>query len=199
MEALCQRCGEMRERDQEYCLECGARLPGLDGALPRVRRVWVRRLGWYPGDWAFVAAGTLLVALVGAVAAIVLTSRATAGGGRTIVVSTIPGLAREAPSTVPGAGGVVSSWPAGAGSWTIILASYPVSAGDAGARAAAEDAARKGLKGVGLLTSSDYPALQPGYLIVFDGIYPTQADATAALGSVKAAGFAGAYTRRVAR
>jgi len=206
MESCCQRCGAVRRRDQDYCLECGARLPTVLGTLPRVRRAWIRRLGWYPGDWAPVATGALAVGLAGAVAAIVLAGRGTSASGTTIVVSTIAGLAPQEPLTPAAAraGGAkraetISTWPASQSGWTIILASYPVPGGDATAKAAAGHALKKGLTGVGLLSSSGYPGLQPGYLIVFDGIYPTQAEATAALGSVKSAGFAGAYTRRVVR
>ena len=208
IEGCCQHCGEPRRREQGYCLECGARLPRLAGTLHAVRRAWIMRLGWYPGDWAPAAAATLVLAVVGAVAAVVVTHRGRSGAGTTLVASTVPGLAREAPATPAVAGtrkggtqtGKASSnWPAARQGWTIILASYPAPGGAATARAAAAAALKRGLTGAGLLVSSSYPSLQPGYLIVFDGIYPGQPEATAALGSAKAAGFAGAYTRRIAR
>jgi len=43
---------------------------------------------------------------------------------------------------------------------------------------------KKGLRGVGLLSSSDFPSLQPGYLVVFDGIYATQPEAVARIMSL---------------
>src|SRR4051794_11522078 len=202
MEALCQRCGEVRQaRDQRYCLECGAALPVLDGALPLVRHAWVLRLGWYPGDWALIPAGTLVAALAGAVAAVALTGGATAGAGTTIVADTDAALLRPAPAPVPGAtgAGTVAVWPAGKSAWTIILGSYPRPNGGATARAAAEEASKRGLNGVGLLVSSDFPSLQPDYIIVFAGTYPGPDEAAAALGSVRSAGFGGAYTSRIAR
>src|SRR5207237_6452275 len=71
VEGRCPRCGAPRERTQEYCVECGLRLPILRGAISALRRGWVRRLGWYPGDWVWVSLLTLLVAAAGAAGAIV--------------------------------------------------------------------------------------------------------------------------------
>src|SRR6266581_3017939 len=67
----CPRCGAPRQPDQEYCVECGLRLPSVTGTVPSLRRRWVRRLGWYPGDWIWVSLLTLLVAAAGAAVAIV--------------------------------------------------------------------------------------------------------------------------------
>jgi ribosomal protein L37E len=201
MEALCQRCGEARgRRDQSYCLACGAGLPEVDGTLPRLRRAWVMRLGWYPGDRALIPIVTLLAAVAGAVAVVVVMDRADAGDSTTVVARTITGLARAAPAAVGGTQGTaLARWPAGRSSWTIILGSYPASGGADTATAVAEKAVKKGLAGAGLLASSGFPSLQPGYVVVFDGAYSTLSDATAALGSVRSAGFAGAYTARVER
>ena len=88
-EEACPRCGTPREPDQEYCLECGLRLPVLTGPVAAFRRSWIRRFGWYPGDWVWTSLLALLVAAAGAGAAIAL-SGGTSGGGRTFVVSTSP-------------------------------------------------------------------------------------------------------------
>jgi hypothetical protein len=47
----CPRCGVAYEPSQEYCLECGARLPVNSGVVGVLARGWQRRLAWYPGDW----------------------------------------------------------------------------------------------------------------------------------------------------
>ena len=52
---------------------------------------------------------------------------------------------------------------------------------------------------VGILDSGNYASLQPGYFVVFTGIYPSKVDADAAVGTVKQAGFGGAYSRQIAR
>jgi hypothetical protein len=49
-----------------------------------------------------------------------------------------------------------------------------------------------------VLDSSVYASLQPGYLVVFTGVYGSQTAANAALATAQQAGFAGAYVRRVA-
>ena len=61
----CPRCGARREQDQRYCLDCGLQLPEVTGRLPSLRRRWIRRFGWYPGDWVWVSLLTLVVAVGG--------------------------------------------------------------------------------------------------------------------------------------
>ncbi|HZQ04403.1 MAG TPA: zinc ribbon domain-containing protein [Gaiellaceae bacterium] len=72
-EQACPRCGAARDRQQEYCLECGLRLPPVTGLVAGLRRGWIRRFGWYPGDWIWSALVTLLVAIAGVAVAIALT------------------------------------------------------------------------------------------------------------------------------
>jgi len=43
IEERCPRCDAARARDQEYCVECGMRLPRVTGAVPALRRGWLRR------------------------------------------------------------------------------------------------------------------------------------------------------------
>ena len=47
----CPRCGVAYEPLQEYCLECGARLPTNRGVVGVLASSWQRRFAWYPGDW----------------------------------------------------------------------------------------------------------------------------------------------------
>src|SRR5581483_12262640 len=57
----CPRCGARRSADQRYCLDCGLLLPVVSGTLPALRRRWLRRFGWYPGDFVWAALLALLV------------------------------------------------------------------------------------------------------------------------------------------
>jgi hypothetical protein len=176
--SVCPRCGGRVVAGQEYCLECGARLPGtgLDGRGRDTGRAWVLR-----------AIVTLVVTLVGAAAAVAATDRSsgsdelvTATGGFATVPSstTLPSPSESGP---PG----IVEWPAGEDGWTIALASLPQTSGRRLALARAREARRKRLSPVGILDSSSYASLHPGYWIVFTGIYASEAEATSALQPAK--------------
>jgi hypothetical protein len=90
-------------------------------------------------------------------------------------------------------------WPASLDGWTIVLGSYPVTAGKATPLANADRAARNGLPDVGVLDSSSYASLHPGYYVVFTGEYDSEAQAQTALRVADASGFAGAYPRQISR
>ena len=77
--------------------------------------------------------------------------------------------------------------------------SYPTTRGRGAPLATAKRAAGLGLPDVGVLQSSDFSSLHPGYSIVFSGIYRSRADAEAALTSARATGFGTAYTREISR
>ena len=218
----CPRCGSPRAADHRYCLDCGLPLPAVGGGLARLRRAWIRRLGWYPGDWIWAALATLAIAIAGAAAAVVVSTHrstaqrspylvpatvpvhvaspaavATSGAASTLPVPpepTSPGVTAPEPQTTSGH----LAWPAGQDGWTVVLVSYPKTTGRTAASTAAERAAR-GLRQVGVLDSSSFASLQPGYFVVFSGIYPTQRAAETAVPTARQAGFRGAYTREVAR
>jgi hypothetical protein len=203
-EARCPRCGAAREPDQVYCLECGLGLPALTGTIPLLRGTWIRRVGWYPGDWIWIPAVALLVAAAAAAIAILVTVERRGSDVTTIVGST--NAARLTTSgTRAGATSHVrprtgrTSWPARRSGWTVVLGSYPVTAGAASAFAGAGRAVRSGLPDVGVLDSSHYASLHPGYYVVFTGIYSSEARAQAALDVASASGFAGAYPRLISR
>src|SRR5262245_19217040 len=102
-ESTCPRCAAPRGPAQEYCVSCGLRLPTADGRLPSLRRGWIRRLGWYPGDWVWVSLPTLLVAIGGAAAAIALTGNDGPDTGTTLVAASTPLPARAAAPATPAA------------------------------------------------------------------------------------------------
>jgi hypothetical protein len=219
----CPRCGAPRRPDQEYCVECGLRLPSVTGTVPSLRRRWVRRLGWYPGDWIWVSILTLLVAAAGAAATIVITNDRNQNAGTTFA-ATSPTLPVAEPSTAPATTANTATlptapeptvtkpagpppppngrtpWPAGRPSgWTIVLISYPTTSGREAALATATRAAQAGLPEVGVLQSANFSSLHPGYFVVFSGVYGSKSQADAALATARAGGFAGAYSRQISR
>ena len=216
----CPGCGVAHERLQEYCLECGERLPA--GTVGVLAGWWRRRFAWYPGDWVWPA---LLFLLVAAVATAV--SAATTSGGATTIVATEPGVtvghrtrpaatepARTVPAaprptvttgTLPKAPGEanapaapgLTAWPSTGTAFTDVLASIPLASGRGAAVSRALAAKTAGLPRPGVLLSAGYPSLRAGYYVVFSGVYRSPGAALAALGRARARGFAGAYVARV--
>jgi hypothetical protein len=190
---VCRTCGAPAEPAQEYCLECGNRLVPARGA-PSL------------ATWIIPSLLALLVAAAGAAAAIAAT-RGTTKGTRTLVaVSPLrpapappaPKKARPKPTARPkGVRKGLISWPAGNG-YTIVLATLPLAQGASAARAQALQALKHGLPHVGILVSSSYPSLQPGYYIVFSGIFPSLQEAQSSLDAAKAF-FPSASARPIAR
>lgn len=219
-DGTCPRCGAGRTGTDRYCLDCGLALPVVTGRLPAWRRRWIQRFGWYPGDWVWLSLPTLAVAIAGATAAILISDhRADA---HAVVTAATPGFAltpaapvqtvttpatRASTSTlpIPPEPGTASekngrlTWPISESGWTIVLVSYPRTTGHDPALATATKAAKAGLPQVGVLDSSRFASLQPGYDVVFTGIYGSQQDADAAVATARQAGFGGAYSRQIAR
>ena len=224
----CPRCGATRGPDQEYCLECGQRLQPAGGAFGRLAGAWQRRFSWYPGDWIWPVLLFLVIAVVGATAAIVLSDAgaenttlvATQGGvphspttapqTATVALPTVPaGTPSGAPSTptapppatttAPGPG-ALTPWPAGQSGYTVVLESIPASPdGRALALERARSASKAGLPQVGVLDSSRYSSLHPGYSVVFSGVYDSREEADRAQAAANAKGFSAAYVRQITR
>jgi len=222
----CPNCGAPHDVYQEYCLECGRRLPGayVGG---RYAEVWRRDSPiWL---WAALAA-LLLVALVsGAVVALA----ATDDGKNSEPAGSIPAVS-TAPSTTDTVGVVTQpptitinppttlstttfstttfgtttfgtttttgsnvTWPPNKDGFTVVLKSVPTSNGRSQAESAADKARTNGLSQVGILNSSDFSSLNPGYYVTFTGIYDTESQANAALPNARSKGFPTAYAREV--
>jgi hypothetical protein len=220
----CPNCGAPHDVYQEYCLECGRRLPGayVGG---RYAEVWRRDSPiWL---WAALAA-LLLVALVsGAVVALAATDDGKSSEPATSipVVSTAPSTTSTVgvtpstititpPTTTLGTTtfstttfgtttfgttttGSNVTWPMSKDGFTIVLKSVPTSNGRSQAEAAADKARTNGLSQVGILNSSDFSSLNPGYYVTFTGIYDTESQANAALPNARSKGFPTAYVREV--
>ena len=222
----CPNCGAPHDVYQEYCLECGRRLPGayVGG---RYAEVWRRDSPiWL---WAALAA-LLLVALVsGAVVALAATddgkssepatsipvvSTAPSTTSTVGVVTTPPTITINPPTTTLGTTtfstttfgtttfgttttGSNVTWPPSKDGFTVVLKSVPTSNGRSQAEAAADKARTNGLSQVGILNSSDFSSLNPGYYVTFTGIYDTESQANAALPNARSKGFPTAYVREV--
>ena len=219
----CPNCGAPHDVYQEYCLECGRRLPGayVGG---RYAEVWRRDSPiWL---WAALAA-LLLVALVsGAVVALAATDDGKSSEPATsIPVSTAPSTTSTVdvtpstitippPTTTLGTTtfstttfgtttfgttttGSNVTWPMSKDGFTVVLKSVPTSNGRSQAEAAADKARTNGLPQVGILNSSDFSSLNPGYYVTFTGIYDTESQANAALPNARSKGFPTAYVREV--
>ena len=158
----CPRCAAAVEPGQEYCLACGERLP-----VPGIGARRVRGQGWQRRSAVAVAASDPDPDR----AAI---STATGDFATVPTTSTLP-----SPSDEPRVN--AADWPAGEDGWTIVLASVPQTKGRPAAVARARQARRKGLVQVGVLDSSLYASLHPGYWVVFSGVYTSEAEATSAL------------------
>jgi zinc ribbon protein len=223
-EPVCPRCGAPHDPGQEYCLECGYRLRPPSGLVGRLAGAWQQRFGWYPGDWVWRVLLGLVIAIAGATAAIVL---ADAGAGNKTIVATggdsVPHLpttaAETATVTLPGvstgppvtptepppptttapAPGSLTAWPAGRTGFTVVLESLPTSSGRSLALERARAASRAGLAQVGVLDSSRYSSLHPGYYVVFSGVYGSLGQAQAAQATAAAKGFRLAYAREITR
>jgi len=234
----CPSCGVAYEPLQEYCLECGARLPTNRGVVGFLAAEWQRRLAWYPGDWIWpvllffviTVAATAATVAAGSTskpresALVATTPPVTVGPGAaqptvatatptrtlptapqpTISTGTLP-LAPGAPSTsslttpAPANPNALREWPAGQSGFTDVLESLPLASGRASALARARAAKRAGLPDVGVLTSSQFSSLHPGYYVVFSGVYTSQSEASTAVAAAHAHGFPDAYQTRVTR
>jgi hypothetical protein len=223
---LCPNCGAPHDPYQEYCLECGNRLPPPYGT---------RRDIWSSGSplwlWAALAALLLVALVAGAIVAIAATRKDEEGRPRSSipVVTTGPqttdtvGIITQPPtvtinpptttfgttSTIPTTtigtttmGTTTTSstvtWPPNRDGYSIFLKSVPTNEGRAKADEAAQRARSNGLTQVGVLNSSNYTSLNSGYWVTFTGIYDTEQQAQSNLSNARSRGFPTAYVRRVA-
>jgi hypothetical protein len=83
--------------------------------------------------------------------------------------------------------------------YTLVLASIPAANGRASAVQIAKHALAQGLTDVGVIDTSAFSGLAPGYFVVFSGVYDSTAAAAAHMRQAEAAGFAAPYARRVTR
>ena len=215
----CQRCGAVVQPGQEYCLECGGRLGQQpDGPVARASTTVAERHDW-AGTWLVPALLGLVVAVLGTGAAIAISGDGeeesaipTATGGSLTVTGGTPTLtapepttptettapATTAPSTTapPPANPAAITWPRDERAWTIVLLSLPQTDGRDAAAAQATKARDGGLRRVGVLDSSRYASLHPGYYVIFQGVFADEAEASSALQRARSV-FPSAYQREI--
>lgn len=224
-EGVCRRCATPFAPGQEYCLECGLRLdsaePGPAGpeqpaaAPSKPTRTWI-----------WTALGGLVVAAAGAAVAIAVSG---SGGSTTLTltttiapvtttapVATDTGATAPQPTTTalvttaamtpsvpepaqkPPKKQTLIAWP-GRTAYTVVLVSLPAPGGHTAALARAHQAVAKGLPQVGVLDSGDFASLNPGYYVVFSGVYATLIQAETGARNARFAGFGSAYPRQISR
>ncbi len=208
--ALCPRCSAGFAPGQEYCLECGLRLArSRPGTIERASRGLAARQPW-AGAWLLPALVGLAIAVLGTGAAIAISSNgeeleavSTATGGSLTAPVSAPTLTAPEPGPSTGAAPPppprnprAISWPAGRRGWTIVLLSLPQDGGRAAAREKADEARRGGLRRVGILDSSRFASLHPGYYVVFQGVFESETDAASSLQRARAV-FPAAYQRAI--
>ena len=213
----CARCEAPATATQEYCLECGARLAHVrPGPVERASVGMAARHPW-AGTWLLPVLLAFLIAVLGTAAAIAIAGSedevdaiSTATGGSLTVTEpttlTAPGptTTAPAPTTAPPAttappppvNPAAIGWPRERRGWTIVLLSLPQANGRAAAEAKAREARQGGLRRVGVLDSSRYASLHPGYFVVFHGVFETEPEASSALQRARAA-FPNAYPREI--
>jgi hypothetical protein len=213
----CPRCGAAYEPMQEYCVECGHRLPLERGLVPAVGRAWRLEVSRYPGGWLWVVLVLLVVTALATVAAIVASDEGESAV-RTIVatesvptVRTTPTQPAIAPTTTapqrtqtaatttprPRRQTAPIEWPADRSGHTVVVDSVPTTRGREAALQVARAAIRAGLPRVGVLDSSEFASLRPDYLVVFSGTYETEDEALAAVAAAQSRGYPRAYEREI--
>ncbi len=164
----CPRCGAALASSQEYCLDCGLRRPGPG------------RFGVAPVEGKRVGPRLLVLAAVtvaGAALAVYLTQEPAAPAA--VETATGGSVTAETPTEQPRK--ALAAWPANGEGWTIVIVSVPKVQGRQDAVDVASAARARGLQKVGVLDSSRFASLHPGYWIVWSDRYDTEAEATSAL------------------
>jgi hypothetical protein len=210
----CPRCSAAYEAMQEYCVECGLRLPLERGIGSAVGRAWRLEVSRYPGGWLWVVLVLLALTTVATVAAI-LASGEGESAVRTIVATAPPPTARpttptatafQPTTTAPATTATTTrptrqtspiEWPAGRSGHTVVVESVPTTRGRDAAAQVARAAIRAGLPRVGVLDSSEYASLRPDYFVIFSGFYRTEDQALAAVETAQSRGYPRAYEREI--
>jgi|688.fasta_scaffold76116_2 hypothetical protein len=219
--ARCPACLSPVRADQRYCLECGERLladeipppPGGGSAFSS-------------RSTSLLAIAALILIVVGVGLAWVALREPTSGGDSTetaITTTTTPTDTGVTDTTITDTGitdttitdtGITDTtitdtgmtdtgssaggWPAGQTGWAVILASKSQSEfQESDAQLIADEAATAGVQQTGVLDSSLFPSLNPGYWAVFSGPYATKDEAESAAATIQGQGYPDAYARQV--
>ncbi len=220
--ARCPACLSPVRADQRYCLECGERLqvdeipppPGGGSALAN-------------RSTRLLAVAAIILIVVGIGLAWVALRTTSNGEDSTTSTATAPTTAAtdtgitdtgitdtgitdtgitdtgvtDTGITDTGAtdtGAAAGGWPAGQTGWAVILASKSQSQfQETDAQTIATAASSAGVPMTGVLDSSQFPTLNPGYWAVFSGPYATKDEAQSAATTIQGQGYPDAYARQV--
>jgi hypothetical protein len=215
----CPNCGAPYEADQEYCLECGARLPASGTLPPGVGSAFRRAKGRSRHPWLGPVLGGLLIAAAMTGLAILIARGTESDAGNILIATGETGFAPPTTETLtpPETGATTTEttptttaaeptppprtlveWPPSQDGYTVVIASLPAAGGRAQALRKAREALRSGLREVGVLDSGEFSSLHPGYYVVFSGIYANQRDALRAAPRVQDL-YPVAYIRQISR
>jgi hypothetical protein len=211
--ARCPACLSPVRSDQRYCLECGERL--LADEIPPPPG----------GGSAFSNRSTTLLAIAAIVLIVVgvglawVALREPSGGEDTTGTATTATTDTGSTDTsitdtgftdtgmtdtvitdtgMTDTGSSATGWPVGQVGWAVILASKSQAEfQETDAQAIADQAATAGVQMTGVLDSSLFPTLNPGYWAVFSGPYTTKDEAQAAATTIQGQGYPDAYARQV--
>ena len=192
--ARCPACLSPMRSDQRYCLECGERL-AVDEIPPP------------PGGGSAFSNRSTSVLAIAAVVLIVVgvglgwvalrdsnrgdTPDATVTD--TVITDTIITDTIITDTSASGA-----TWPVGESGYAVILASKDSATfTESDAQIIADDATAGGVQMVGVLDSSQFSTLNPGYWAVFSGPYTTLDQAVSAAATIQGQGYPDAYARHV--
>ncbi|MGA0121844.1 MAG: hypothetical protein ACO3KD_02395 [Gaiellales bacterium] len=205
----CPACLSPVRADQRYCLECGERLtvdeipppPGGGSALAE------------RGSTALVVAAVVLVLVGVGLSWLALREPGDDGAAQTTATATTDTVATDTmpTDTVPTDTVITDTvmtdtgttptgdWPLDLTAWAVIIASKEQGRfSELDARVIADEAAAAGVLQTGVLDSSAYASLNPGYWAVYSGPYATQDEAEDAAVIIRTQGYPEAYAREVA-
>jgi hypothetical protein len=167
----CPRCGVAYEPLQEYCLECGARLPTNRGVVGVLASSWQRRFAWYPGDWIWPVLFFLVLTIVATTAAVAANTSGSRSA-RTLVATNPPvtvGPGAPAQTVAPSVSVTLPSAPAP----TITSGPLPTAPGSGTGKTPPSKPAAS----PNALVS--WPAGQSGYTIILESLPVSQGRANA--------------------
>jgi hypothetical protein len=168
----CPKCGVAYEPLQEYCLECGTRLPTNRGVVGVLASSWQRRFAWYPGDWIWPVLFFLVLTVL-ATAAAVAANTSRGRPQRTLVATNTPvtvGPGAPAPTVAPSVSVTLPSAPAP----TITSGPLPTAPGSGTGKTPTPT---KPAPNPNALAS--WPAGQSGYTIILESLPVAQGRTTA--------------------
>jgi hypothetical protein len=228
-DTVCVSCGHRNPSGSSFCRVCGSALEvsspaveptGRQQCEPRPPAATARHQLFpvenhtQPDSPHAIVVVLVAIALAGAgVAAVLLVRGNSTAHPRTardrVIATTVTrtepaasseGTAEEDPATVEGSPDAARPAPVVKGGspqgFTVALASDTAHADAVAASARARAA---GIPSVGIVQSSRYRSLTPGYWFVFSGVYTSAAVARTHVGQAVRAGFSDAYVRRMTK